>query len=206
MRVKFIILLIAVIFALGCQNSYSFGDALGEIRVMDKKYNSSFYTEALDVENIFSDKRIYDFDWNRTIIRIDFVEPYKTELEALRERVKKAESKDNASINLLIDARIKMLESQRLYEQGHDLWETGNAEKGFSCKSKYDIMNLSNYYNESSIIGQDATSIFDDLLTNFIVSREFLTGKSRPKFYDSPFWPIRKFSINNKGYYEQLCK
>ena len=58
---------------------------------IDEKYNTSFYTEALDVENRFSDYRIYYFDWNRTIVDIKNIPVMIGELEDMRNEYYKEE-------------------------------------------------------------------------------------------------------------------
>ena len=187
-------------------NNYLFKDAFNEILEMDKKYNTSFYTEALDVENAFSDTKIYYFDWNRTIISEEHIGSYITGLENLERKYAEADSPDIIPISIIIDAREQMLEAERLYRQGLAIIERGNAMAGFSCKDAPYITDLSYYYNQSSLVGQNVSFLLDGLLTNYFVSREFLTGLKRPKFYDSPFWPIRKFAIKNLLTAEQLCK
>ncbi|MEK6808114.1 MAG: hypothetical protein AABY14_00335, partial [Nanoarchaeota archaeon] len=172
---------------------------------LDRKYNTSLYTEALDVENVFSDTRIYDFDWNRTIIKPEYIGKYIQELILLRDNVQDSVTKDKEVILIFIDARINMLNSEGLYSKGLNIGASGNSDKGFKCSDKSLILNLSYYYNESSIIGQNATALIDKILTHYPLTRDLLSGEKRPKFYDSPFWPIRKFAIRNKSTIEQLC-
>ncbi len=200
-----LIFLIVVLIAAGCQ-SYQFKDAFAEMKQLDAKYNASFYTEALDVENVFSDVRIYDFDWERTIINPEVVDLYVADLNLVKEKVQNSDTKDKEAIVKFIEGRKLMLESERLYLAGLAIGERGSALDSFSCKDEPYIMNRSDYYNQSSIVGQNATALFDNILTHNPSTREFLTDKNRPKFYDSPFWPIRKFAINNKAAVSQLCK
>ena len=193
-----------IILSLGCQR-YTFESAFAEMSLIDKKYNTSFYTEALDVENVFSDNLIYDYDWERTILDENLIESYLQDMAQLRDSVQRRNSEDMNAILMFIDARRNMLESERLYLKGLAVGDKGNSKKGLACKNKEYVFLLSDYYNQSNIIGQNATAIMDKLLTHYTVTKEFLSGDNRPKFYDSPFWPIRKFSIYNKDTVEQLC-
>ena len=194
-----------LLFVIGCK-PYGFRDAFAEASVLDEKYNTSIYTEALDVENVFSDNRIYSFDRERTLIKPDFIDNYIDDLVALRNKISGMGATDREAMLIFIDARIHMLEAEKLYQEGLLLSETGNAYEAFSCKNKQDVFNLTYYYNESSLIGQNATALFDKILTHYPSTREFISESKRPKFYDSPFWPIRRFAINNKYYAETLCK
>ncbi len=203
---------LAILLLVGCENkpnplvSYEFKDAFNDVLELDKKYNTSFYTEALDVENVFSDLRIYYFDWNRTIIREDFIDSYQRDLAVLEKKYAEANSSDVAAILIFFDARGQMIEAERLYLNGLAIKDRGNAFDGFSCKDMPHVVNLTYFYNQSSLVGQNAASFFDDLLTGYPQTRSFLSNEKRPKFYDSPFWPIRKFSINNLNTIEKVCK
>ena len=185
----------------------SFEKEFSNVLNIDEKYDTSFYTEALDVENRFSDNKIYDFDWDRTIVKIEDIPPMTEELEKMRnEYYKKEMTEDNKAILLFIKARIKMLESQRRYLIGQSFGTKGDTDDGFGCGDRPSIMNTSHYFNESVEVGREATEIFDKLLTYFPQTREFLSKDNRPKFYDSPFWPIQKYSRWNRAAVEQLCK
>lgn len=207
------ILLLVVLFISGCSTIgyliypvYTFERGFNEMLKLDKKYNASFYTEALDVENRFSDYRIYDFDWNRTIVSIEKVDMMVADLKKTEEKIKAMEeTEDTKLVVMLLDSRIKMLESEKLYQLGLRIGEKGDAYGGFKCGDKQYILNLSRLFNESSTIGQEATGIWDDLLTRYPKTRPFLTKDERPKFYDSPFWPIRRYSIRNMNISNQLC-
>lgn len=173
---------------------------------LDKKYNASFYTEALDVENRFSDYKIYDFDWDRAIVSIEKVDMMIVDLKKMEEKVKAMEeTEDTKLVVMLLNSRIKMLESEKLYQLGLKIGEKGDTYGGFKCGDKPYILNLSRLFNESSVIGQEVVGIWDNLLTNYPKTRLFLTKDKRPKFYDSPFWPIIKYSTRNMGIVNNLC-
>jgi len=215
-KIKYIFGLILILILAGCNtqiggmviaNKNSFEREFKKVLAIDKKYDASFYTEALDVENRFSDVRIYDFDWDRTIVRIENIPLMIEELDKMRDvYYKKEMTEDNKAIILFIKARIKMLESQRMYLLGISFGSDGDTYDGFRCSERPYILNMSYYFNESATICQEATGIFDKLLTYFPQTREFFTNDNRPKFYDSPFWPIKKHSISNRATVEQLCK
>lgn len=210
MKGIFVLLLITV-FISGCGGitgfaSYSFEKGFNEMIKIDNRYNTSFYTEALDVENKFSDGWLFPFDWDRTLIDINNVDSMISDLSKLRTKIESMEkTKDTEALLLVIDARIKMLESERLYQIGQTIGDKGDAYGGFRCKEKPYVLNLFYYFNESSMIGQESTDIFDKLLTDYPQTRGFLSEENRPKFYDSPFWPIRRYAIYNKAIVEQLC-
>ena len=207
-KIKGILLMFLLLIVAGCSVQKStFEKELKKVLELDSKYNASFYTEALDKENWFSDYKIYDFDWNRTTVNINDVPWMVEELEKMREEYYKKEmTDDNKAILLLIKARIKMLESQRMYLLGKALGTKGDTYDGFRCSEKPFILNASHYFNESTRIGQEATGILDDLLTYFPQTRMFLSESERPKFYDSPFWPIGKYAMWNKATVQQLCR
>lgn len=207
-RIKYILGALLFFVLVGCATqTSSFEKELRNVLDIDKKYGASFYTEALDVENRFSDYRIYYFDWNRTIVKSENIPLMIEELEKMRDDYyKKGMTEDNKAILLFIKGRIKMLESQKMYLTGLSFGSKGDTYDGFRCSEKPFILNTSYHFNESVEIGQEATSIFDKILTYFPQTREFLSKDNRPKFYDSPFWPIRKYSISNKAITEQLCK
>ena len=119
---------------------------------------------------------------------------------------KKEMTEDNKAIILFIKARIAMLESQRMYLLGLSFGTEGDTYDGFRCSERPYVLNMSYYFNESVNLGEETTEIFDKLLTHFPQTREFLSNDKRPKFYDSPFWPIKKHSIWNRRTVEQLCK
>jgi len=56
---------------------YTLEKAFNEMLDIDVKYGASFYTEALDVENVFSDGWTYYYDWERTIVSLDKIEEMK---------------------------------------------------------------------------------------------------------------------------------
>jgi len=208
---RIFVLLLITVFISGCGGitgfaSYSFKKGFNEMIKIDNVYNTSFYTEALDVENKFSDGELYFFDWDRTITNIDNIDSMIDDLNKLRTKVESMKKiKDTEALLLVIDARIKMLESERLYQLGQAIGDKGDAYYGFACKDKLYVLNLSDYFNKSAIIGQESTSIFDKLLTHYPQTREFLSKENRPKFYDSPFWLITQYAINNKAIVEQSC-
>lgn len=217
-RIKYIVGLILLLTLAGCSTNIggmtlfgvddnSFEREFNNVLSIDKKYDTSFYTEALDVENRFSDDRIYDFDWNRTIVKIENIPLMIEELEEMRNvYYKKEMTDDNKAVILFIKARIKMLKSQRMYLVGLSFGTEGDTSDGFRCSERPFIMNRSYYFNESVVIGEEATEIFDKLLTHFSQTRDVLSEDNRPKFYDSPFWPIKKHSMWNKAAVNQLCK
>ncbi len=186
---------------------YTFEKGFNEMLELDKKYNASFYTEALDVENRFSDVRIYYFDWNRTIIGLENVDGIIEELEEMKERVNgMKETKDTKLVIQLIDSRIRMLEAEKAYKLGIDIGGKGDTEDGFKCGDKPFVIEASELFNESTVIGREVTGIWDDFLTDYPQTRPFLTEDKRPKFYDSPFWPISRFSGQTLGRINRLCK
>ena len=207
-KIRNILGALLLLIVVGCASQMnSFEKEFRKVLELDKKYNASFYTEALDVENRFSDHKIYDFDWNRTIVDIEKIPLMVKELEEMREYYNKKEmTEDNKAIVLFIEARIKMLESEMMYRIGKSFGSEGDTYDGFWCNERPFILNSSYHFNESVRIGQEATSILDKILTQSPQTRGFLSREKRPKFYDSPFWPIKKYSVWNKATVEQLCK
>ena len=204
--------LLMVLLVSGCplitrpgMEPYTFEMGFNEMLELDGEYNTSFHTEALDVENRFSNELIYYFDWDRTIIGMDHIKPMTHDLEAMKERIEGMESSEDEELVIkMIDTRIKMLESERLYKEGLKIGRKGDTVDGFKCGDKPLVLSLSKLWNESTIIGQEVTKEWDGFLTDYPQTRAVLGG-NRPKFYDSPFWPIRKLSISNQNRIIRLC-
>ena len=166
-RTRYILGVLLLLALVGCANQMNyFEKEFKKIIELDKKYNTSFYTEALDVENRFSDHKIYDFDWNRTIISIGNIPLMVEELEKMREEYSKGEmTDDNKAIILFIEARVGMLESEKMYLIGSSFGSKGDSYDGFGCGERPYILNTSYHFNESVRIGQEASAIIDSILT-----------------------------------------
>ncbi len=207
-KIKYILAVFLFLILVGCVTQpSSFDKEFRKVLDLDKKYNASLYTEALDVENRFSSNRGYHFDWNRTIVDIEKIPLMVEELEKMRnDYYKKEMTEDNKAILLFIKARIEMLESERTYLTGLSIGAKGDTYYGFKCSEKPYILEASHYFNESVRIGQEATDMLDKILTRFPQTRDFLSEDNRPKFYDSPFWPIREYSRSNRMAVEKVCK
>ncbi|MDP7323815.1 MAG: hypothetical protein QF632_03580 [Candidatus Woesearchaeota archaeon] len=207
-------LLLLVLLTSGCNlvgfgvdEPYTFEKGFNEMLGLDEKYGADFYNEALDVENRFSDGWTYDYDWERTLVSLDDIESMIEELKVLEEKVAGMEETEDIGLVLrLLDTRVKMLESERLYQEGLKVGSRGDTDDGFKCGDMPFIRSLTGLWNESSIVGQEATKEWDDFLTHHSQTRPFLSSDKRPKFYDSPFWPIRRFSGWNIGRVERFCE
>ncbi len=189
-------------------SKYSFKEGLDEIKDIDAKYGASIYTEGLDVENkyILNNTLYFPLDWGKTLIAVNNVDPMTDELNSLKNKIEKMEKTDDTkALLVLIEARKMMIESERLFQLGEAIGDIGSTRKGFSCKDKLYILDASNLINSSAVIGQEATDILDDMLNDYPQTREFFTEESRLKFFDSPFWPIKKEATMNRGVIEHFC-
>ena len=203
-----LVLIIAVVLSYQNLSKYSFKEGLNEIREIDIKYGTSIYTEGLDIENkyILNNSLYFPLDWNKTLIDVNNVDPMTADLNKLKSKIEKTgRTADTEALLLLVEARKMMLESERLFQLGEAIGDIGSTRKGFSCKDKQYILDASGLLNSSAVIGQEATDILDDILNDYPQTREFLAEESRLKFFDSPFWPIKKEAANNKGVIEHFC-
>lgn len=187
----------------------AFEEAFERMLSIDEKYNASFYTEALDVENVYSTEDFYFFDWNRTTVPLDNIPPMRSELRALQEEFMSLEGfTEKQLIRDIIDARILMLESQEAYHLALMLYPMGRASIRYDCalQQKYS-KGLSEKYNESVALGKNATRLLDSRLNSRQdILPPLLTGENRPKFYDSPFAPIMIFSDSNIRLVGRICR
>ena len=203
-----LVLIIAVVLSYSSLSKYSFEKGLNEMIKIDAGYGTSIYTEGLDVENkyILNNSLYFPLDWNKTLIDASNVDPMTADLNKLKSKIEKTErTADTEALLLLVEARKMMLESERLFQLGEAIGDIGSTKKGFSCKDKQYILDASGLLNSSAVIGQEATDILDDILNDYPQTREFLAEESRLKFFDSPFWPIKKEAANNKGVIEHFC-
>ena len=203
-----LVLIIAVVMFYPNLSKYSFKEGLNEIREIDIKYGTSIYTEGLDIENkyILNNSLYFPLDWNKTLIDVNNVDSMTADLNKLKTKIEKmGRTADTEALLLLVEARKMMLESERLFQLGEAIGDIGSTKKGFSCKDTQYILDASGLLNSSAVIGQEATDILDAILNDYPQTREFLAEESRLKFFDSPFWPIKKEAANNKGVIEHFC-
>jgi len=187
---------------------YTFKEAFLDLAVIDAKYNTSLYTEALDKENYYIQFTPSELpDWNRTNILTKNVDLILNDLEMLKNKTISNKNINNSEgILLLIEAREKMIKSQELYKIGLSFGDKGRTRDGFGCKDKPTVLNASDAFNQSAVIGTEVTRSFDYLLNTYPSVGHYLLKSKRPKFYDSPIYFISREAARDRRNIEQLCK
>ena len=222
----FALLILSVLLTMiGCiKQEYTFEQGFKEVLALDLKYNGSFYDEAIDPGNLYNSSLFLPVQ-GRILVPLENIDPFIIDLDLLKEKVSQMKVNNHTTAVLqLIELREKMLEMERYYVLGEAQKEFLIAGpkrsevisiRGFGCKEGPKIIETAEYYNTSANIGKEAVAILDNMLNNFqnnpnIPNIMGLDNKDpelnqRPKFIDSPFWPMIKVMNANAGRIKQLC-
>jgi hypothetical protein len=106
-----VILAILTVFLMGCSNQFSTYDAgLAEMKRVQQKYGADFEKAPI----------------------LDAIPSLASELQAFERKI--VPNEDTKALSLLVDYRIKVLESDRLLLEGFKWEDASTTEKGFGCR------------------------------------------------------------------------
>src|SRR3989344_8053009 len=124
----------------GCSAQFAFNKGISELDKIDGKYGMSLKVPPETTEDIDS------------VIR---------ELEQFKE------ANELESLELLVDFRIKFLESQKLYLEGWQWGKASTTEYGFGCKGYGRITESARLRNESAAKGFEAIGILEKFVESY---------------------------------------
>ncbi|MBS3096605.1 hypothetical protein J4480_04150 [Candidatus Woesearchaeota archaeon] len=134
------ILLVALIFIIGCAQTNDFGYGAKQINLINSKYNTTMETYPGSIIQI-------------DLMLNDYQELKKIQLQAGQEQ-----------FNYLIDYRTLNLEAEKLYIRGQKYGLSGTTKEGFGCKSRPLILESVFFRNSSALKGFEAV----DLVRQFV--------------------------------------
>ncbi|MFO8015838.1 MAG: hypothetical protein R6U32_01920 [Candidatus Woesearchaeota archaeon] len=134
----------------GCGNGASYEDTLKSIDEIDARHNMTMddYSEGM---------RELRYSPRFPPINTDDFEGIIEKFEALKSDVKDEPSR------MMIDARIKLLESEKYYKLSKRQPLEGYIEDGFKCGDRPAIIEAVEHLNRSVALGREAIGILDDL-------------------------------------------
>lgn len=177
---KKILLLLALVFIIGCQEDFK--TTFDRFEDISKEYDTSFFTERL----------------NGSEVGLNKIQPLINEIEAVK-------VEENVSVRFK-EARINMLKSQLYWQLAMDIGLVGRADDGFRCSEKQHLDKAGDYYNKTHYYGLKAYNELDLLLRDFPEHWDTIgIRENRTFFYDSPiFWAGERARYNRELYIE-IC-
>ena len=189
-----IILIVIILYLLLKPSKITFEKGFHDMLKLDDRYNASFKFERL----------------NQTMVDVDKIDLFIKDLEEFKEKLLKYENKsDIQALNLLLNARINMLRSEKYFFLGRNIGDIGISAGGFRCSEAPYLINAAYYYNNSYKYGIQAYSQLDDLLNIYkdVPNLKKLVGidETKVKFYASPIFNAKAIAEINIGALSRYC-
>ena len=160
-------------------NVDSFEEGFKYVEKLDHKYDTSFKSEQL----------------NWSLINRESIDPFIADLESFKVTLDEQEqTQDVRAVQTFVHARTLMLQSQKNWILGEDIGLIGEVhdEEGFRCSEFQYIINAALYYNASWILGLEAMTTLDILLSEYkdVEGVKKLVGidDTKAAFFKSPFY------------------
>ena len=189
-----IIIAAVILFLILRPKEITFEKGFHNMLKLDERYNASFKFERL----------------NQTMVDVDKIDPFIKDLEKFKEKISKYDdNSDIQALNLLLDARINMLRSEKYFFLGREIGDIGIAAGGFRCSEASYLINAAYYYNSSFKYGVHAYSQLDDLLNIYknVTNLRKLIGidETKIKFYASPVFGAEAIADSNIDALVKYC-
>jgi len=198
-----ILTILILVFIIGCsiKKEYNIDDILNKFEELDKKYETSWRKEKLNLINI----------------KYDNITLYLEDLNDLKIKQNKK------NLVELIDARILMLEAQKEFLLAQNIdprplieikFDTVNGSlvnllnlTGLFCENKENILKGIPHYQSSAEKSQKVILLFDKILEQSLEAQQKIgTGKNRIEFYDFPPGRIITSNKISKNIIINFCK
>lgn len=174
--------MLIVLFIAGCAASKNFSYGVGQIGLLDSKYNTSIEKYPKSINEI-----------NQLI----------NELSRLK-NLKLASSQDQ--LDYVIEYRILNLEAEKLYIQSQKHGSLGTTKNGFGCKSRPLITESVELRNLSSLKGFEAVSLLREFISTY-PNEASLAGLSEKNalFLNATFYQISKDAKRDSSIINHFC-
>jgi len=172
--------------------SGKFSDVLDEIIKLDKKYETSFWVERINV----------------TMVDQKTANAMMLDLKELRKEIEESEHTNETEISLmLIDARIHMLLSQKYLRRAEEIGPKGLAWDGFKCTDFPNIRMTYSLLNKTVFHTQQAVLILDTIMQTQLFTRDLIgVDDNKPAFFSSILDGYTQAKRENKDALENYCK
>ena len=179
---KKLILIITLIFILGCVQAKDFNYGVKQINSLNSKYNTSMETYPKTMQKI-------------NLMLNDMEELKKLQLETGKE-----------PFDYVVDYRILNLEAEKFYIEGQKYGAAGTTKDGFGCKTRPLILESVSSRNKSALKGFEAAG-----LLNEFVSKHPEEAKSaglsfkNVLFLNASFYEISKEARRDSSVINNFC-
>ncbi|MBI4448729.1 hypothetical protein HY641_01735 [Candidatus Woesearchaeota archaeon] len=179
---------------------WSFKDVYVAVRHLDKKYETSgadFHNENLR---------------SGPMVHPNAADDYLRDVDKLEAWIGNNTFKNQSNaIGHFLEARRKMLISEKSFQQALSYGMHGVFNKELNCEDREIIKQATKLYNTSQINGWRAMAQLDKAMAADPIARDLIgvntpTEERRPKFYDNIFVDIAYLANNNLVGLEEYCE
>ncbi len=183
---QIMIIIALAVFLAGCsKQEYTFEQGFKDMKKIDERYGIDFHKEKL----------------NGTMVNIEIINDVLTDLEELQREAKQKQGPEVQDVIYLLEARTKMIESQRYWILAKQVGPRGVTRDGFTCSDVQYVRDATQYYAESWQYAMGAQRILDEILAGNNGTWELIgTDREKPDFYRSRLDYIAddiRFNIRN---------
>src|SRR3989338_76630 len=176
------ILLIALIFIIGCAQTNDFSDGVKKINALNSKYNTTMETYPKSISQIDSMLKEYG-------------ELKKIQLQAGQE-----------PFNYLVSYRTLNLEAERMYMQGQEYGLSGTTKEGFGCKSRPLIIESASLRNASALKGFEAVDLMREFADKYPEDAKSVgLSAKNALFLNATFYQISQDARRDSNVINRFC-